>query len=527
VRVSARIAVNQITRWGATLAQGVIALSMVPLLIRFLGKDGYGVVSVLIAVVAMCAMADFGLRTALGRHLADELARGQHARFNELFSSAVSVALIAGSFAGLMWALLAPGLIAVFNLPASLAAEAQPVIRWYGAIAIPLSFLLTIYGAVIFASGRSDIVDGVGAGTATLQAVGLLTALGMLGGGLVAWALVSIGELSVRLLILRYFGRRLAPFGDTRLGLVRRDVIGRLFSTSVHPFMLQVMYAATIYADPLVLTTILGPSAVAIYRAGTALPMRIHSLFSIADQLQPFAVAYHVTDQKAKLQDVLIRGTRYTALLGILPCAILGVFSEPITRFWLSGALGSDYRAAGQVLVGWVIVELLTTAAGGAQWPIFLAVNKLRFLAWSQIPFAVLNLAVSIILVAWTSVGVLGVVIGTIVAALIRRPMLVSYAARACGLATRTYVAEAYARPAMVLVILVAVAVSWLRLGFAESIPGLLAGATATTCAWFLSVWWLGLTANDRRDVRVMLAESPAALAVLGGRRSGPLRRGE
>ena len=106
MRVSTRIAVNQITRWGATLVQGLIAFSMVPLLIRFLGKDGYGIVTLLIAVVAMCAMADFGLRTALGRHLAEELARGQHPRFNELFSSAVYVALVAGSFAGLMWGLL-------------------------------------------------------------------------------------------------------------------------------------------------------------------------------------------------------------------------------------------------------------------------------------------------------------------------------------------------------------------------------------------------------------------------------------
>jgi O-antigen/teichoic acid export membrane protein len=256
------------------------------------------------------------------------------------------------------------------------------------------------------------------------------------------------------------------------------------------------------------------------------LPMRIQPLFSIADQLQPFAVAYHVTQRNAKLQDVLIRGTRYTVLLGILPCAVLGVFSEPITRFWLSGALGSDYRLAGHVLAGWVIVELLTTTAGGAQWSIFFAVNKLRFLAWSQVPLTVLNLAVSIILVAWTSVGLLGVVIGTIVLALIRRPMLIIYAARACGLSTRTYLVEAYARPAMVLVILGAVASSWLRLGLAESVLGLLAGAAATTFAWLPSVWWFGLTANDRRDVRLMLNESPATLGILGLRR-GVLRRRE
>src|SRR5438132_1022384 len=130
---------------------------MVPLLIRFLGKDGYGIVTLLIAVVAMCAMADLGLRTTLGRQLAAELARGQHLRFNELFSSAVSVTLVAGSFAGLMWGLLAPSFIALFNLHASLAAEAQSVIQWYGAVAIPLSFVLPTYAAVIFACGRSDV----------------------------------------------------------------------------------------------------------------------------------------------------------------------------------------------------------------------------------------------------------------------------------------------------------------------------------------------------------------------------------
>jgi hypothetical protein len=78
----------------------------------------------------------------------------------------------------------------------------------------------------------------------------------------------------------------------------------------------------------------------------------------------------------------------------------------------------------------------------------------------------------------------------------------------------------------MVLVILGAVASSWLRLGLAESVLGLLAGAAATTFAWLPSVWWFGLTANDRRDVRLMLNESPATLGILGLRR-GVLRRRE
>jgi O-antigen/teichoic acid export membrane protein len=339
--------------------------------------------------------------------------------------------------------------------------------------------------------------------------------------GLSGWALVTIGELIVRLLILCYVGHHLVPFWRIELQLVGRDVMRRLLSTSAYSFMLQLMQAATIYANPLVLTTLMGPSAVAIYRAGTVLPMRVQPLFSIANQLQPFAVRYHVAQRTADLQDVLIRGTRYTVLLGILPCAVLGIFAEPITRLWLSGALGSDYRLAGYVLAGWAIVELLTTTAGGAQWSIFLAVNKLRFIAWSQIPFAALNLTLSIVLVAWTSVGLLGVVIGAIAVNLIRRPMLVIYAARACGLSARTYAMNAYARPAMVFVILGGVGATWLWLGLAESLAGLVAGAAATTIAWLPSVWWLGLTAHDRQYVRLLFGESPITLGFLGLRRSG------
>lgn len=514
MRASTRIAVNHATRWGTTFVQGIIALALVPFFIRTLGKDGYGVVGLLIAVVGLCAMADFGLRTALVRHLADAIARADHRRFNELFSTAVFVTLTAGSGVGLLWAVLSPTFVPLFNVPPAEAAQAQWVIRWYAAVAIPLSFVLPVYGAVVFASGRSDVVDGISGGTGLIQAVALVVVLGPAHGGLAGWAVVSAGEQILRLVSLRYAAGRIVGFAHATWRLVSRDAIRRLFSASAYPFMLQLLSAASTYADPFVLTTILGPAAVAVYRAGTVLPIRIQPLFSIADQLHPFAVGYRATGQTDKFQDLLVRGTRYTVLLGILPATILGIFSEPITRFWLARALGPDYRSAARVLTAWVIVELFTTTVGGAQWPIFLAADRLRFLTWSQIPFTLLNLTLSVVLVAFTSAGVLGVVIGAIVVALVRRPMLIVYAAWACGLRVKTYVMEAYARPAVVFVVLAAVAGAWLRLGFAESLPGLIAGTAMTGFAWFLLVWCVGLTAGDRRDVRSMLAGSRLAFGL-------------
>jgi hypothetical protein len=116
-------------------------------------------------------------------------------------------------------------------------------------------------------------------------------------------------------------------------------------------------------------------------------------------------------------------------------------------------------------------------------------------------------LTLSIVLVAWTSLGVLGVVIGTIAVNLIRRPMLVIYAARVCGFSAKTYAMRAYARPGIVLVILIVLAAAWRWLGLAESLEGLLGGATAATAAWLPSVWWLGLTADDRKYIRSLFGD--------------------
>jgi O-antigen/teichoic acid export membrane protein len=279
--------------------------------------------------------------------------------------------------------------------------------------------------------------------------------------------------------------------------------------------MLQVMYAIGLYADPLILTTLLGPSAVAIYRAATVLPMRIQPLVNLADHLQPFATRYYVGAQTAKLQETLIKGTRYTLLLGILPCVILGVFADSIAHIWLGRALGDDYRTVATVLRAWVIVELIGSA-GGAHWSVFQAVNKLRFLAWTQVPFAVLNVGLSCVLVAWTSVGVVGVVLGTIAAAVIRRPMLIVAAARACGLSVRTYAREAYGRPLLVLLVLAGIAFCCCGLEFLGTVQALVVGVAVTAAAWAPLTWWLGFTGEDRQTVGAFFGQAVRALRFRG-----------
>jgi O-antigen/teichoic acid export membrane protein len=283
--------------------------------------------------------------------------------------------------------------------------------------------------------------------------------------------------------------------------LFRRDAVIELCSLGSYLSVLQLAQALGIYADPFILTAILGPSAVALYRAGTALPSRIQPFVRVADQLHPFATAYHVSAQRTRLQETLVRGTRYTLLLGILPCVVLGVFAEPIARFWLARSLGPDYRLAARVLACWSVVELLVYTAG-AQWPVLVAMKKLGFVVRLSLPLAVLNLAASACLVAWTPLGVVGAVVATIVIGVISRPIMIVYTARACGLSPMAYVRGAYLGPLVVLMALGAWATTLLRLGVADTLPGLAAAILGTGVAWLALTWCLGCTREDRRSFR-------------------------
>ena len=517
VRTSSRIAFNQVVGWAASLTQVVVGLLMVPFLIGSLGQEGFGLISLLAVLVSMSALADFGLRTALERHLAEQVANGRHQRFKELLSSALILMAGAGLLAGLGVVVLAPWLAEWFGLSPAVARDGVALIRCYGGLAIPLSFVIPVYAAVLTAHGRFDLLSGLYGLTTVVQALALVIVLGLTTLGLYGWLVVSLGDHLLRLLLLRHVGLRQAPNARTSARLFKRDAVGELFSLGWSVSAPQLAKALGAHANSFVLATVLGPAAVAVYRAGTVLPSRIQPLMSLADQLHPFATAYHASGQATRLRETLIRGTRYTLLLGILPCVVLGVFAEPIARFWLARSLGPDYRVAAQVMAGWSVVELIAYS-GGAQWPVLLAMKRLRFLVWASLPMAVLNVAVSICLVVWTSLGVNGVVVATIVIGMIWRPILIVYTARACGLDPMAYVRQAYLGPVGVVAALGSWAWLLLGLGVADSLPGLVAVVLATGLVWLALVWYVGSTQEDRDSFRQLAKRLTATI----GSRSSP-----
>ena len=507
MQVSQRIAWNAVTNWAAMLVSAAVGLVLVPFLLGCLGKEGYGLAAIAGVVVSFTAAADLGLRGALSRHLAEQVALKNTRRFNELASTALVLYLTIGTALATACVLAAEPLARAFRVSPALLPEAVFLVRWYSSVSILLSFLSPLFGAVVISNNRFDLRNYILTGTGLMRGAFLFAVLGLTDTGLYGWAVVGIAATALEVALMVIAARRLWPAMELRVRHLRWSAAKALASLGVSLFTLQWTGLLAVQSDPIVLTAFLGPAAVALYQPALTAVGSVRPLVStLADQLHPLATGLHVTGRRKELQQVLLRGTRYTLLMGVGVCTLLAVLAKPMMRLWLGGRLGEDYAVTAQVLVAWVVVDLFTYAAG-SQWPVLLGMNRLRFLLWTQLPLAVLNLLVSIVLVGYTRLGVVGVVIPTAVIGILRRPIVAVYVAWVCGLTARRYFLESYLRPIAVLTMLTAAAfglrwaigpASWLSLG---------ACATALGVSWAGLAWGVGLTRTDRQAFCQLLRE--------------------
>lgn len=527
MRTSRRIVVNAMAGWASEAVRFVIALVMLPFLLGKFGREGYGLLVLLGVIVGLTTVMDLGVRGALGRHLAEQVAKKDTRRFNELASTALVLYLVIASVFAAICLALAPLLARVFKVSDELMPQAVFLIRWYGSISVMLSFIAPVFAATIIANNRFDLANYLDIGVAILSGLVIFAVVGLTDAGLYGWAGVSLAGQVILLLLRGFTARRIWPSLDIRLAHFRRDALRPLFSLGGYLFVFNMTHLLSVRADPIVLTWFFGLAGVSLYNPGGSLPARSRRLVkTLSRQLHPLATAYHVTGKTQQLQAVLIRGTRYTLLMGIPVCVILGIFAMPIMRLWLERVLGADYRIPALVMTGWAVVDLFTYAAG-SQWSVLLGMNRLKFLVWTSVPAGIVNILVSIILVGYTSLGIPGIMVATVIIAAIRRPIITVYTARVCGMSARRYLMESYLRPILVLALVAAVGLA-LRIGVApSSLIALAACVAGVGCLWVPLCWWVGFNPADRESFRGLLrrgvgptgpaAPGPAPVSPAGG----------
>lgn len=492
---SSQVLRNAASQWGMTAISALLGLLVVPFLINELGQDGYGLVVVILAIPAFCALADLGIAGALTRQLAEALAKKNDEEYDQYASTATAMNLVFGACFAAAVVVLATPLTRLLSVPAVLFHEGVALFRTFGAAYVLLTFLMFVPKSILASHNRFDLACTIEAVRRLLQSVGLFAVLSLTSSGLLGWALVCVLVDAFGLALFWRATYRVHRPLRIRPAYVRAQRVRGLFSLGVRLTALQISGQLSTNINPFLLSAFLGPAAVALYRPPAQAMSAISSvIFTLANQLHPLATEAHVRRHRADLAKILFRGTKYTMLMASVMCGIAIPMADPICRVWLKDALGEGYTTCAAVLV----ILALTTLAGGTQWPVLLGINKTAFAAYGRLILAVINALTSWLLLRYTELGVLGVVLPTMVIEFVWRPTLIWYVCRAIGVEMKDYIRQSYAVPLLICGAVAGAGTLLQRPLAPATFSGLIWATAGLGLLGAVLIWFFGFSSTER-----------------------------
>lgn len=490
---------NVVSNWSVFLFSVVANFFVTPLIVRSLGDTVYGVWVLLGSLVGYLGLLDLGVRGAVTRYVSRLHAAADHesaARFASaglfLFSASSTVTVLAGLA-------LAASLNHFFAIPAPLLTDARIAVVLI-ACTIALALLGGVYGGVVTAMQRFDLVGATEIGVEAVRVASVVLALRN-GMGLVALATIHVGCGLLRFLTYFVLSRRVYPELRVARRLWTRTQLKKILSFSMASTALQGAGTVIFQLDAIVI--------------GAFLPVATITYFSIASTLSRYGsavvsgISYTVTPRASAQQGSGdMNGARRTGLVG---GRLAGLVHSPIVvTLLLRGGtfiglwMGPQYAdLSGRILqvlsIGyWFIAgrQIMSTTIMG--------LNRHCALIPAMWVEALLNLGLSVVLVR--SMGVMGVALGTTVPALLMTPVYPILFSRMLTIRPSRIWGELWLRPSLAVVPFMVGTFAFERFAVPGSMVAFFAQVAAALPLAFAGAWWIGLTREERSSFTAMVS---------------------
>jgi O-antigen/teichoic acid export membrane protein len=498
---SRRLIFNSLFNVSATIGKALIAFFLVPFLVRYLGKDAYGVWTLVGSIFAYSMTLGFGLSSAINRYVPVYLVEKDKKGIDSVIGTSVAYCV----FVGLV--ILGVAVAAYFNLdkwfaiPPDLVRASKVLVLIVGG-AFALSMPLRPFGAVISGLQRYDI-HSLGsfipiAVRAVFVVVLLAAGYGLVTVGVV-YGLCEVLIVSVYLVFSRkLLGSLSVSFRSFSMTLLR-DMLAYGVNTFLYITAAIIVYKGSDIIIGVFLTT----------RDVTMFAIAVAPLFMVSQLLEtsvavlkPAVSDLDARNDQERVREISFLSQKYSLLLLFPAISFLILMGREFLVLWV----GSDFGELGLVL---------TVLAAGrfvmlAQYSNFLVLvgkGEHKVFGVMAVSMALTAMALGILFVGKLDMGIMGMATACAI------PMVVIYGAimpvyynRRMDISTRECVRWVF-RPAIFgstfAVALIAVwkffapPGSWLHLG---------AVIVSVVAVWSVSVWKLSLSPVEKtRLLKILL----------------------
>jgi len=405
-----RIVSAVVSGGAARVLSSLLTLISLPLAVRYLGAERYGVWATVVSVAVWVNLLDLGIAYSLTNVISQAYARQDRPAAGRGFTNALAVTLAAAALTGCVFFLLWQRVnwTAVFN--------ASPALRSEVRVTVLVAAALMLGGLPLNLAGK------VFAGYQELHIYNQTIALG----AVCSLAGLAVGvwlRVPMPILFLLSYGSLTAVSGATMLWLVLwhkpwlrprpqffdRGTTVALLSTGWSFLLIHAAAIVVFSTDNIIVSHYLGAAQVTPY----SITWRIVGLGAVLQALVFPALWPAYAEAQARGDVAWIRRTfsmvmRVTIALNLAWAAAIVVFGRLAIRLW-AGPAGVPPRPLLLAMAVWSVIAGFATA----QSCLLGALNRTRVQAIASTLAAMVNLALSIFLV--TRMGSLGVILGTII----------------------------------------------------------------------------------------------------------------
>lgn len=403
--------------------QLALGLVVTPLLLKGLGDERFGLLSVVIALAGYVGSLELGLGTATVRRVASEAA-GDGRDLSNVVRTALVLYLVVGALGSailLSVAVLLPRLLPDATGDASSARLALLAIGAGQVVAL----LLNTYPALLLGSGRGSILSYLGLGssmvTGVVQVVAALTTHSLAAVAASGAVVAAANAVAVRALARRrvqgevYEGRFCRSTALSLMGSGWRNAAIGLAATLAYGL------------DVTIAGSQVGLTAAAAYGVANRAAGSLVAVSSrLGEVLVPTFAHHGALDDKRTLL-TLYQESVVAAWILCLPVGIAALGTAPeLFRMWLG-----DPPAHAEDIFRVMIVSLLIAVPGSTAFLFLSGLDRLKAVVPTALASALVNLGLSLVLVQ--RVGLIGPALATLITALIYDCVVMPwFVARAC-----------------------------------------------------------------------------------------------
>ncbi len=325
--------------WLATLATVVYSLLSVPIALRYLSVDEFGLFVLLLQVSGYFTLLEIGMSAASARILVDHKDAPNGGDYGAVILTSLLIFSVQGFVIVAIGVLAAPSIISAIGVPQSLAEVGTQLLRWL-AVTSASAIAFRIYGSVLYANKRLDLIHAF-MGSNMLIGLAILYAILSMGGGLngLVWLFISQSILAIVCPLVACYRLGLLPskgcWGKPSMHRFRE-----LFSFGKDIFLVNVGNQVLEASQLIIVTRTMGLTAAAVWSVSTKL---FNLVYQLVTKIEGTAIIFFaemmVRGEKEKLAARFRQVYQVTAGVTVVLLAVVIAVNHLFVSVWANPSL--------------------------------------------------------------------------------------------------------------------------------------------------------------------------------------------